>query len=88
MKRALQLSCEITQCDFPLKVYSENSILVCASCKRTICVHCAAGLPDEINSTKTEEMIQGYKSVGSKFECHECTVLKRQKKYLTQLLGA
>jgi hypothetical protein len=80
MKRALQLSCEVTQCEFPLKVYSENSILVCASCKRTICVHCAAGLPDEINSKKTEEMIQGYKSGGSKFECHECTVLKRQKK--------
>jgi hypothetical protein len=80
MKRAPRLSCQSSECDHSSEVYSENSILFCDSCTRPICVHCAAGLPNEISLSKTEEMITLYKSVGSIFVCHECKVLKRQKR--------
>ena len=79
MKRATRLSCQSSECDHSSKEYSLNSILFCDSCKRPICVHCAAGLPNEISPSKTEEMITLYKSMGSIFVCHECQVLKRQK---------
>lgn len=80
MKRASEISCERTGCAFAEKKYLDDSLLICSSCQRRVCVLCAAGFPNEITLAEYNTMIQAYKSIETKFQCHECTILIKRKK--------